>query len=112
MANVVISGTIKEVMPDKNGMYKGEVEVKRIFKGSNLVETLPVMMSGTHRMVIVEGFGDPHICESNIKLKDTRIFLLNEGTHGCLRLNSSIVRITVNNLDRTDAAVKGKKCAA
>ncbi len=113
MANVVISGTVKEIMPDDNGkkMYKSEIEVKRVFKGENIVNQFanyedPI---SHHKMVMIEGFGDDEICENQVRRYDTRIFLLNKGTNGDLKLNSSIVRITLTNLEHTDAVVKGRR---
>ncbi|XP_067659548.1 agrin-like isoform X2 [Haliotis asinina] len=110
VANVVISGTVKEIMPDANGknMYKSEVEIKRVFKGDNVVNAHvnfedPV----THRkMLMIKGFGDESICDSEVRKFDTRIFLLDDGANGDLKLNSSIVRISLRNLEHMDALVK------
>ena len=109
-ANVVFTGTVKSIFPDRQhpNMYKGEVEIKRIFKGDNVVYQLPLHLLHNKKMVMVDGFGDPHICESEIRKYDTRIFLANMGKNGELRLNSSLVRMTLNNLDHADAAVQGK----
>ncbi|ESO90469.1 hypothetical protein LOTGIDRAFT_123226 [Lottia gigantea] len=113
MANVVITGTVKEVMLDSKGggMYKGEVEVKRILKDrANLVPKVANFEDPVshHKMIMIEGFGDPHICDSEIRRHDTKIFLLNPNGNGELKLNSSIVPVTLINLDYTDAVVKGK----
>lgn len=112
IANVVISGTVKDIMPDANGknMYKSEIEVKRVFKGDNIVNAHvnfedPITH---HKMLMIEGFGDEGICDSNVRKFDTRIFLLNKGSNGDLKLNSSIVRISLRNLEHTDAVVKGR----
>lgn len=115
IANIVISGTVKQLMPDKihKNMYKGEIEIKRIFKGNGEIHnrTYNVIKRGPNgrSMVMIEGFGDPHICESVVRKFDTRIFLLNKGENGDLKLNSSIVRLTLTNLERTYAAVEGKR---
>ncbi|KAK6177682.1 hypothetical protein SNE40_015735 [Patella caerulea] len=112
LANVVITGTVKEVMIDSTheGMYKGEVEIKRVLKDrGNLVPKVanfedPV----SHRkMVMIEGFGDPHICDSDVRKYDTKIFLLNSNGNGELKLNSSIVPVTLINLQHADAVVRG-----
>ncbi|XP_041377630.1 agrin-like isoform X2 [Gigantopelta aegis] len=111
-ANVVISGTVREIIPDSNGdkMYKSGIEVKRVFKGNSIVDSVtnfedPV---SRHKMLMVEGFGDSSICDSEVRPHDTRIFLLNKGSNGALKLNSSIVPITLVNLEYTDALVKGR----
>ncbi|KAJ8320444.1 hypothetical protein KUTeg_002031 [Tegillarca granosa] len=112
IASIVISGTVKQLMPDKihKNMYKGEIEIKRIFKGNGEIHnrTYNVVKRGPNgrSMVMIEGFGDPHICESVVRKFDTRIFLLNKGENGDLKLNSSIVRLTLTNLERTYAAVE------
>ncbi|KAL3860907.1 hypothetical protein ACJMK2_007003, partial [Sinanodonta woodiana] len=113
MASVIISGTVKEIMPDSHhsGMYVGKVEVKRVFKGEKVLGSLTdargVSDSPSQiRIVMVKGFGDINICVNNARVRDTRIFLLNTIGKGELRLNSSIEPITVINLGRTEAAVE------
>ncbi|XP_070184954.1 agrin-like [Littorina saxatilis] len=114
MANVVFSGTVKKVMADspddnKSSMYKGEIEIKRVFKGNDIVNEVANVFFDqvrNHKMVMVDGFGDPHICESKIHSGDTKIFMLNKGYNGELRLNSSIMPITLTNLEYTEAVVK------
>ncbi|KAK3607082.1 hypothetical protein CHS0354_039136 [Potamilus streckersoni] len=114
MASVILSGTVKEIMPDSlhSGMYMGRVEVKRVFKGEKVLESLTNARGvsnspSKYSMVMVKGFGDLNICVNNARVRDTRIFLLNKVGNGELRLNSSIEPITVINLVRTEAAVEG-----
>ena len=115
-ANVVFTGTIMDLYRDWDhpDMMKAKVKVKRIFKGSNVVNTLPDAYSrtvsghGHHRTITVEGMGDPHICHSKARKWDTRIFLANKGANGELKLNSSLVRLTLSNLEHAEAAVKSK----
>lgn len=113
MAKAIITGTVKMIESDNKhqGMLRGEVEIKRVFKGSNVIENVAngIDAKTKHKMVLVEGFGDPHICESKVRIFDTRIFLLSENGDGkSLRLNSSIIRLNLFNLDRVSAAVDGK----
>ena len=134
MANVVVTGTVKKVMSEdgtdfniqrddspnggrkntnnkEGATYKSEIEIKRVFKGDEVVDGVanvyrdPVRL---HKMVTVEGFGDPHICASQVHVADTKIFLLTKGYNGQLRLNSSILPITLTNLDYTEAVVKSE----
>ena len=111
-ANVVISGTVREIIPDSNGdkIYKSGIEVKRVFKGNSIVDSVTNFEDPVthHKMLVVEGFGDQALCDSDVRPHDTRIFLLNRGSNGVLKLNSSIVPITLVNLEHTDALVKGK----
>ncbi len=110
-ANVIFTGTVKHLYKDYDhpDMYKGQVEIKRIFKGSNVIKALTGVSGPFYykKKVMVDGFGDPHICESDIRKYDTRIFMAEKGLNGELRLKSSLIRLTLNNLEHADAAVKG-----
>ncbi|XP_076451600.1 agrin-like isoform X2 [Babylonia areolata] len=113
MANVVLTGTVKklEVMGSNAGLYKGEIEIKRVFKGNDVVNQVANIVIDpvrNHKMVMVEGFGDPHICHSQVHVSDTKIFLLNKGYNGELKLNSSILNVILVNLDHMEAVVKRK----
>ena len=110
-ANVIMTGTVKDLYRNKESppLVKADVEIKRVLKGRELLKQLPGVSSPFYRKIVtINGFGDPRICENAIHKYDTRIFLLNLGLNGELRLNSSLIRITYNNLDRADAAVNGK----
>lgn len=57
----------------------------------------------------MSGIGDENICGSDAGLRDSWIFLLHAGTvqHRALfRLNSSLIRITLTNIDRIEALVR------
>ncbi|XP_012941883.2 agrin, partial [Aplysia californica] len=114
MAMVVVSGTVKKLMSDELHstneirMFRGEVEIKRIFKGGQVVDTLATITPGLlrqHKMVMVEGFGDPEICDNVVKERDTKIFMLSPNGNGELKLNSSVVPLTLHNLDYVDSVV-------
>ncbi|CAH1773592.1 unnamed protein product [Owenia fusiformis] len=107
IANVVFTGTVRDIMPDKihPNMYKGEVEIKRVMKGFNVIRQVPAQIHHNHRMVMVDGFGDPTICKNMPRKYDTKIFLVQKGQNGELKLNSSLVPITLTNIERTEAAV-------
>ena len=109
-ANVIFTGTIRDLMLDIEHpmMKKAQVEVKRVMKGDNIIKTIPSEYPSRHKMVMVGGINDPSICHSSAAKLDTRIFLVNKGDNGELKLNSSLVRITLNNIFRADAAVMGK----
>lgn len=115
-ANVVISATIKDLMPDTRhpGMFMGDVEIKRVFKGSNILNNYinpsksRIRLRKIHQRLKIEGFQDPTICDSDIRRSDTRILLLNRNGDGNLKLNSSVLRVNMINLDYTEAVVKGK----
>ncbi|RUS83810.1 hypothetical protein EGW08_008422 [Elysia chlorotica] len=114
MADVVFSGKVVKLMQDEAHstndvrMLKGEVEIKRVFKGEAVVDKMAEVMPGrlrAHKMVMVEGFGDPVICENSVRERDTKIFLLKPNGNGELKLNSSVVTLTLQNLDYVDAVV-------
>jgi coxsackievirus/adenovirus receptor len=114
-ANVVFTGTIRGLYTDFEhpDMKKAQVEIKRIFKGQNVVNGMSREQEGYpdpwhRRVIMVDGSGDPHICHSNARKHDTRIFLANKGVNGELKLNSSLVRLTLSNLEHAEAAVKSK----
>ena len=113
-ANVIFTGTIRDLYKDYEHprILKANVEVKRVMKGKNVVNSIepvssPSAMPWGRKTVVVDGIGDPGICESFARKFDTRIFLLVKGENGELKLNSSLVRLTLNNIIRADAAVHG-----
>ena len=111
-ANVIFTGTIRNLYTDwdRPRLKRAQVEVKRVMKGRNVINKLPGAWPGNfwhRRIVTVDGIGDPHICDSRVRKYDTRIFMLGRGEHGELRLNSSLIRITLDNIKEADAAVRG-----
>jgi len=54
----------------------------------------------------VSGIGDESICGSDAGLRDSWIFLLNAGHDSTLRLNSSLIRITLTNINRIEELVR------
>ena len=114
LANVILTGTIRSLFEDADhpGLWKAKVEVKRVMKGNSIVDTLPGAWTNSvwrHKLVTVDGIGDPAICDSAVRKYDTRIFLLNEASNGELRINSSLLRMSLNNIDHADAVIKGKR---
>lgn len=105
-ADFIITGTVLNVAEDDrlNGLggYKGQVAVKRVVKG------LPPAIQPMS-VIQIENFGDPSLCESHVMKRDTKIFLLTKSPYsGNFRLNSSVIRLTLKNLDRIAASMKGK----
>lgn len=87
------------------------VEIKRIIKGADVLLAGRRWtfngLGGPKPRVLVTGIGDPAICNSHARKYDTRIFLVSRSYNGQLRLNSSLVRISLNNIERAEAAVNG-----
>jgi len=115
-ADAVFSGTVRDVeSPGAAGsLRRAVVAVKRVIKGDRVVEGAArahLTGSGGRRggpgrpLVVVSGIGDPRICASTIRKYDTRIFLVRDAGHGNLVLNSSLLRLTLSNIDHAEAVV-------
>ncbi|GFY72818.1 ntA domain-containing protein [Trichonephila inaurata madagascariensis] len=103
-ADVVFTGTVEKIYrksPERSFIldYNAVVFVKRVLKGDRKLQ---------NNAVVVSGLGNRLICQSIVKERDTRIFLVTEMGNGFLQLNSSLLRISVPNLDLIDAVIKGK----
>lgn len=98
-ADVVLTATVKRLYTSLTDAYSGEVLVKRVVKGDYIKagETL-----------IVEGFGNKDICMNQASVKDSKIFLLSQLQSGRFRMNSSMIQINSQNLDKITATVKGE----
>lgn len=104
LAVVIISGTVERIYrtgPDKTEDYSGMVDIKKVIKCKE--DTI------ASKSVIVMGFGNKGMCNSDVKERDTRIFLLSVVNTNYFRLNSSLIRINRDNLDMVSAAVQGKR---
>ena len=65
--------------------------------------------------VVIGGFGDPLICDNQVSTGDTRIFFVNPAPQYMwpahrneLMLNSSLMRITLRNLEEVEHCVEGE----
>nr|XP_023685478.1 agrin-like isoform X3 [Paramormyrops kingsleyae] len=114
-ANVVLTGTVEEIMnvdPVRN-TYSCKVRVWRYMKGKSVVGG-DIRLDGGNK-VMIAGFGDPEICDNQISTGDTRIFFANLAPEHMwpahkneLMLNSSLMRITLRNLEAVEQCVKDK----
>ena len=118
-ALVIFTGTVRRLYDDYTspGMFKAQVEIKRIMKGSDIINRLPgvypdtndIYYPWTRRLVIINGIGERSICRSRVRKYETRIFMTNEVPgHRELKLNSSLVRLTLDNIDHVVSAIKGE----
>lgn len=110
-ASAIFSGTIRDLepSPDDPDTLRATVEVKRVLKGGHVLSrSTPqrIRPDDGRTYVTVDGIGSPKICRSFARKRDTRIFLVNKGANGELALNSSLERITMENINRIDAVVK------
>uniref|UniRef100_A0A9J7ZRU0 Agrin n=1 Tax=Cyprinus carpio carpio TaxID=630221 RepID=A0A9J7ZRU0_CYPCA len=115
-ANVVLTGTVEEIlnMDPVHNTYSCKVRVWRYLKGKTMVNG-EVLLDGGNK-VMIGGFGDPHICDNQVSTGDTRIFFVNlspqymwSSHKNELMLNSSLMRITLRNLEEVEHCVEGKK---
>ena len=91
-----------------------KVRVWRYLKGKSNVNR-KILLDGGNKLMI-GGFGNPGICDNQVATGDTRIFFLNPSTEAMgpehrneLMLNSSLMRITLRNLEDVEHCVDGKQ---
>ncbi|OXB78181.1 UNVERIFIED_CONTAM: hypothetical protein H355_007323 [Colinus virginianus] len=113
-ANVVLTGTVEEIMnvDPVHHTYSCKVRVWRYLKGKDIV-THEILLDGGNK-VVIGGFGDPLICDNQVSTGDTRIFFVNPAPQYMwpahrneLMLNSSLMRITLRNLEEVEHCVEG-----
>uniref|UniRef100_A0A8C0FVF4 Agrin n=1 Tax=Bubo bubo TaxID=30461 RepID=A0A8C0FVF4_BUBBB len=114
-ANVVLTGTVEEIMnvDPVHHTYSCKVRVWRYLKGKDIV-THEILLDGGNK-VVIGGFGDPLICDNQVSTGDTRIFFVNPAPQYMwpahrneLMLNSSLMRITLRNLEEVEHCVEGE----
>ncbi|XP_041860203.1 agrin isoform X2 [Melanotaenia boesemani] len=114
-ANVVLTGTVDEIinMDPVHNTYSCKVRVWRYIKGKSNINQ-EIFLDGGNK-VMIGGFGNPGICDNQVATGDTRIFFLNPSTESMgpehkneLMLNSSLMRITLRNLEEVEHCVENK----
>jgi hypothetical protein len=110
-ADFIVTGTVFSLLPNSQSAvptspsttWKGQVAVKRVIKGDlSLIHSMS--------LILVENFGDMDICQAFVEQRDTKIFLLTKNQiSGNFRLNSSVIRMTLKNLDKISALIKGNQ---
>ncbi|KAL4648414.1 agrin-like isoform X1 [Arapaima gigas] len=114
-ANIVLTGTVEEIMnmDPVHNTYSCKVRVWRYLKGKSLVNG-KILLDGGNK-VMIGGFGDPGICDNQVATGDTRIFFVNVAPahmwpahRNELMLNSSLMRITLRNLEDVENCVEGR----
>ncbi|KAM8862490.1 agrin isoform 9-T9 [Spinachia spinachia] len=115
-ANIVLTGTVDEIinLDPVHNTYSCKVRVWRYLKGKSDVNQ-EILLDGGNKLMI-GGFGNPGICDNQVATGDTRIFFLNPAlaTMGPehkneLMLNSSLMRITLRNLEDVEHCVEAHK---
>ncbi|TNN35636.1 Agrin [Liparis tanakae] len=117
-AKIVLTGTVDEIinMDPVHNTYSCKVRVWRYLKGKSDVNR-EILLDGGNKLMI-GGFGNPGICDNRVATGDTRIFFLNPALEAMgpehkneLMLNSSLMRITLRNLEDVEHCVEGKRLA-
>ncbi|XP_016517471.1 agrin isoform X12 [Poecilia formosa] len=115
-ANVVLTGTVDEIfnMDPVHKTYYCKVRVWRYLKGKSSINRV-ILLDGGNK-VTIGGFGNPRICDNQVATGDTRIFFLNLAPESVgldhkneLMLNSSLMRITLRNLEEVEHCVEAHK---
>lgn len=129
-ADFIITGTVERLAPSPNDYHQhmAIIRVRRIFKPNKESHQVMVHSEVSSRVAVIN-VGDPNVCRSDLKEKDTKIFFLasaseraasnyynSENSPSSLdfttlppyMLNSSVIPLTLRNLDTVEAAVKGK----
>jgi len=124
-ADAIFTGTVRDMVDSERGSSRSGqtaiVEIKRVIKGERIVyrfTSSPEQLnqrtshhSRRRRMVAVTGLEDDRICHSRTKLYDTWIFLtiVVSDPSSRLRLNSSLLRLSLANILQVEAALKGRQ---
>ncbi|KAG9332762.1 hypothetical protein JZ751_014861 [Albula glossodonta] len=113
----VEAGTEREREREREGQRQGKrpkVRVWRYLKGKSRVNG-EVLLDGGNK-VMIGGFGDPGICDNQVATGDTRIFFVNLAPEYMwpahkneLMLNSSLMRITLRNLEEVEHCVEADR---
>ncbi|XP_037334758.2 agrin isoform X4 [Pungitius pungitius] len=115
-ANIVLTGTVDEIinLDPVHNTYSCKVRVWRYLKGKSDVNQ-EILLDGGNKLMI-GGFGNPGICDNQVATGDTRIFFLNPALEAMgpehkneLMLNSSLMRITLRNLEDVEHCVEAHK---
>lgn len=105
-ADLVFSGKVISVHRNThNSSYYCSISIFRVMQGNSLVISLLDLPTDTkllyNRTLEVSGFGNEQICDSEVNVGDTRIFLTSYHRFTNLTLNSSVARVGVRTLRKS-----------
>ena len=94
----VITGVIDQVFPPTAGStaFSAAVQVRWVIQGKKQLEG---------QRITVDGFETEDPCVPEIKKSQSLVLLIEPVTEGLYRLNGSIIRVNLNNLDRVQSIV-------
>lgn len=100
LSQVVLHGIVDEVyMTDNGADYKASVNVTRVMKGYDSLEGTTIIVTGFNSSAL----SGSQVCPSNVKPKDTMIYLLDQIGDKIFSLNTTIISMNLNNLDKINA---------
>ena len=104
IADVVFTGRVLSLHKNPyNSTYYCSISIYRVIKGSGIVAGLLEQPSSAlnNKAIEVAGFGSDQICDSDVEIDDTRIFLASYHRLTNLTLNSSLTRVSVRSLQKS-----------
>ena len=96
LSTILVTGVIETTYPPVTGsdLYSASVHVKSVLKG-------PKTLQETRQTVA--GFGDTNLCHAVTTRGDSWILSLEQLSDGLLKLNGTLLKVNLNNLDRLTA---------
>lgn len=101
LPSILVTGIIETTYPPVTGseLYSASVHVKSVLRGPKLLQ---------ETRVTVAGFGDTNLCHASTTRGDSWILLLEQVTDGLFKLNGTLLKVNLNNLDRLSALTAGE----
>lgn len=101
LSSILVTGVIETTFPPVQGseLYSASVHVKSVLRGPKTLQ---------ETRITVAGFGDTRLCHATTTRGDSWIFSLEQVADGLLKLNGTLLKVNLNNLDRLSALTAGK----
>ncbi|KAI1296490.1 Agrin [Halotydeus destructor] len=95
--NVHGPSSIGPTAGSEDATYSASVYVKWVFKGSTILQD---------NRITVNGFGDSLLCHSQVTPLDSWIFFLDQLSSSSFKLNGTLHKVHLHNLDRINAITR------
>lgn len=101
LSSILVTGVIETTFPPVSGteLYSASVHVKSVLRGPKTLQ---------ETRITVAGFGDTSLCHATTTRGDSWILSLEQVADGLLKLNGTLLKVNLNNLDRLSALTAGK----
>uniref|UniRef100_A0A8C4WPH5 Agrin n=1 Tax=Eptatretus burgeri TaxID=7764 RepID=A0A8C4WPH5_EPTBU len=107
-ATIVLTGTVREIRPVGRATPAWQVQVWRIMKGLDVLG-VDNPFDKASSVLIHSTPSRAQICDAKAHVGDTRIFFLDFDATSSLQLSSSLVRISLRNLQNVEKAIVDHK---